>query len=326
MKAPSPLILLSTYNGEKWIKELLESLKLQSLKNWTLLVRDDGSNDKTVDILKNFSKNDSRLILIEDSLGNLGPTQSFSKLLEISLSYPQEHVFFCDQDDIWLTHKLETLSKTLNDYEFALGRETPILLHSQLKTIDESGQTLNASYHNQMNFDPEFSQEKLSHLLVQNFVVGCSSAINKSLAKIASPIPKHALMHDWWCALIACTLGKIVFVDEALTLYRVHSGNASGAGKKNRILDFFNKPQKYFELIEQRIAQAKELSQRLHSRTLNNKNPKIFYLNTFIKTLEDKSLNAFFKSRNLDLQMQGIDRSLFFYVTLLLRSLRSNKS
>ena len=103
-------ILLSTYNGEKYIKEQIESLLDQTIKNWFLVIRDDGSHDKTVEILKEYSTSYPNKIFIDGSVReNLGAGKSFMHLLKITHA---DYYMFCDQDDVWMPDKIErTLAK-----------------------------------------------------------------------------------------------------------------------------------------------------------------------------------------------------------------------
>ena len=96
-------ILLSTYNGEKYLNEQIISIQNQSEKDWRLLVRDDGSSDNTLRLLEYFASQDKRIILIKDDKGNLGVVRSFEILLAQSNA---DYIMFADQDDVWLANKI----------------------------------------------------------------------------------------------------------------------------------------------------------------------------------------------------------------------------
>ena len=99
------VILLSTYNGGAYLRKQLDSVLSQSVADFTLLIRDDGSSDDTLNILNTYSDPRIRILTGE----NLGPAGSFFALLEEARIMGAEHIFFCDQDDIWMPHKLEKL-------------------------------------------------------------------------------------------------------------------------------------------------------------------------------------------------------------------------
>ncbi|EEY35290.1 glycosyltransferase, partial [Pseudoleptotrichia goodfellowii] len=107
-------ILLATYNGEKYLEEQLYSILNQSYPNINLLIRDDGSKDKTVDIIKKYAQKDERIKFIEDDLGNLGFLKNFEKLLEHS---EENYIMFSDQDDIWNPDKIEKSYKKIRETE-----------------------------------------------------------------------------------------------------------------------------------------------------------------------------------------------------------------
>ena len=97
-------ILMATYNGEKYIREQIDSIISQTYSNWTLLIRDDVSKDDTVKIIKEYEKKDKRIKLLEDNKGNLGFVKNFEELLKNS---SEDFIMFSDQDDYWLEDKIE---------------------------------------------------------------------------------------------------------------------------------------------------------------------------------------------------------------------------
>jgi len=214
-------ILLSTYNGEKYIKEQLESILKQTYQKFVLIVRDDGSKDKTVEILENYSLKDKRILLIETG-SNVGIKQSFFYLLNYALQYTNAQYFmFCDQDDVWLPGKLEFfLKKAVSKY--------PQLLHSDLVVVNEKLNKIADSFWNYQNLNPEF--KTLNYLLVQNNITGCAMMINRELAKIVK-YHENMIMHDWWIGLIASMFGKIEYIRIPTVLYRQHANNDIGANK-----------------------------------------------------------------------------------------------
>ena len=102
-------ILMATYNGEKYLAEQLDSIINQTYHNWNLLIRDDNSTDRTLEIIQDYQKKDNRIKLLKDNKGNLGIVKNFEELLKNSES---EFIMFSDQDDIWIENKLDAYLKT----------------------------------------------------------------------------------------------------------------------------------------------------------------------------------------------------------------------
>lgn len=124
-------ILLSTYNGEKYLAEQIESILDQTFKGWTLLIRDDGSNDGTSEIIKGYESKDARIKFInKNKIENIGIHKSFKSLAKFS---DADWYFLCDQDDVWLPNKIE------NMLNYTEGKsEEAKLVYSDLTTVDSN--------------------------------------------------------------------------------------------------------------------------------------------------------------------------------------------
>jgi glycosyltransferase involved in cell wall biosynthesis len=108
-------ILLATYNGARFLREQLDSLFNQTFQDFTVLIRDDGSTDNTVQIIEEYNqKFPNKITLLEDSFKNVGATQNFGILLENATA---DYIFFCDQDDIWVKHKIEKSLQKIQSLE-----------------------------------------------------------------------------------------------------------------------------------------------------------------------------------------------------------------
>jgi len=221
-------VLLSTFNGDKYLEAQIESIISQEFSNWKLLVRDDMSSDNTLTILTRY-KNlyPDKIFLFHDECGNLGVVKSFSLLMEKSKS---EYVAFCDQDDVWLPNKLNTQLEFIVKAENEYGTNTPILIQSDLRVVDSDLNTLSASFWSYQNLEPENMMD-LSVLMLHNFVTGCGCVINRKLLELSTPIPSGVIMHDWWIGLLAQSLGHIIVIDDKLVLYRQHGDNQVGANR-----------------------------------------------------------------------------------------------
>lgn len=233
MRDFTPCILMATYNGADHIEEQLDSVARQTHRAWVLLVRDDGSTDGTVELLRRRAADDERIrLLASASVGPMGPAQNFGQLIAEGLRTPNNLFFLCDQDDVWEASKLATLAQCFPQF----GEEaTPLLAHSDLSVVDTHSRTLHPSLVRLTKSNP-FSNDPLAYLLTRNFVTGCAVACNRRLLEIASPLPEKAMMHDWWLALVAAAGGQIRYTPEPLVRYRQHGGNTIGAKRPRDIL------------------------------------------------------------------------------------------
>ena len=214
-------ILLSTYNGSKYLKEQLDSLLSQTYKDIEIIVRDDGSSDNTIEILKSYN------IKPIDTKINLGAMGSFEELLKYALQNSNSDYFmFCDQDDVWDTKKVEKTLAKMEEMEKEFGN-IPLLVHTDLEVVDEKLNTINSSFMNFQKINPRIS--KFHNLLIQNAITGCTVMINRKLAQMCLPIPDKAIMHDWWIGLVATQFGKIGYLNESTIKYRQHTSNTIGA-------------------------------------------------------------------------------------------------
>ena len=144
-------ILLSTYNGERYLKQQIDSIIGQSFSDWRLIVRDDDSKDRTRELLEEYSfAYPQKIKIITDSYGNIGVIKSFEELLKNSNS---DYIMFCDQDDVWLPEKIRMSLQTLKDKEHE-NLNIPILLFSDLTVVDESLNVINNSFWSYSNIKP----------------------------------------------------------------------------------------------------------------------------------------------------------------------------
>ncbi len=219
-------IVLATYNGAAFLEEQISSILQQTYKNWRLLVRDDGSTDRTIEIVEQFAKdNPDKILLIADGDGNLGCTGNFNRLMEQSTA---GYVAFCDQDDVWLEHKLAVSMERMQALERDHGSEVPLLVHTDLCTVDESLRVIGPSFWRYQGLRPAHANQ-FARLLIYNVVTGCSMLINRALRDRALPVPAEAKIHDWWIALVAAAFGVAGNVATPTALYRQHDGNRTGA-------------------------------------------------------------------------------------------------
>ncbi len=226
LSQPSIEILLATYKGRENFADQLNSIFNQTCNNYHLLIRDDESGNDTLAYAKAFPEEFLRKIsTIDDQSGRLGALGNFSRLLAESES---DYIMFCDQDDVWNSAKIDKTLAVMLAMEKEYGKETPLLVHTDLKVASHNLDIISESLWKHQNIHPR-NREKFNRLLVQNVISGCTVMINKPLRDLAMPIPEDAVMHDWWLALVAAAFGKIGHVDQATMLYRQHDANEIGA-------------------------------------------------------------------------------------------------
>jgi rhamnosyltransferase len=221
-------ILLGTYNGADYIAEQIQSIQKQSVTEWVLLIRDDGSTDDTVAIIRQITSGDTRIRIVDDNAGNLGVVRNFGRLMTLARDEDAEVIFFADQDDVWRPDKMELQLTRLRQMEGTSASSPPILVHSDLSVVDRNLQRLCESFMAYQGIANE-RRQPLKTLLVQNFVTGCATVVNRPLLELALPVPEGVLMHDWWLALCAAAFGEIGFVEEPTVSYRQHGRNEVGA-------------------------------------------------------------------------------------------------
>lgn len=222
-------ILLATYNSENFLTQLLDSLLTQSFTDWQLLCRDDGSTDKTKQIIENYSTKDDRIRLIETDGQRLGAMKSFYQLMTISDS---EYLMFCDHDDIWLPKKIEHAFMSMQQTEIQVGKDKPLLVFSDLQVTDQHLNIIDSSFWHYTNLQPQLLTDFAS-LAGVNCVTGCTMLINKAAKQAALPLGRHALMHDHYIALaVLANGGELILNHHSDILYRQHTDNVLGAFKR----------------------------------------------------------------------------------------------
>jgi glycosyltransferase involved in cell wall biosynthesis len=219
-------IILSTYNGGKFLREQLDSILAQTFTDWRLLIRDDGSLDDTEEIVRDYARRHPLRILHVESAGeNLGACQSFGRLLHCT---DAAYVMLCDQDDIWFPDKIERTLEKMRRMEEENGPGSPCLVFSDVTVVDETLRVISPSGWRCQKSDP-VTGTRLGRLVLMNPGNGCTMMINRELLKVAAPIPREALMHDYWLALAAVAFGRTGFLREPTLYYRQHGGNELGS-------------------------------------------------------------------------------------------------
>ncbi len=217
-------IVLATFNGEKYLKEQIQSLLTQTYQNLRVLIRDDGSTDGTIEVIKTFVENyPDKVFFIQDDVYCGSAVKNFMQLLRYATS---DYVMYCDQDDVWLPSKVEDTLAEMQNIERRIGKDKPILVFVDYEAVDENLVPLNE---NMKNNQIVKYQTDMNHLMVQNCVTGCLAMTNRTLNQLMGEYDNRILMHDWWAALIASGMGEICHLPKKELLYRQHGDNVVGA-------------------------------------------------------------------------------------------------
>ncbi len=206
-------VCMTTCNGEKYLRRQLDTILEQLDQQDELVISDDSSSDKTLDIIKSYD--DKRIRIFENNHFK-SPVYN----LEFALKKARgDMVFLADQDDVWLPGRVQRVVEKLQDND---------LVVCDALIVDADEKVLQESYFEWKGSGPGFWEN-----LKKNSFLGCSLAFNRKILKAVLPFPKKLIMHDVWIGLMAESLGKVYFLDEKLMLYRRHEGNVTAAVHKD---------------------------------------------------------------------------------------------
>lgn len=225
-------VLLAAYQGQRWLPEQLASLRAQDDACFRVLMQDDGSTDRTPELLREAAAQDERFVLAAEPGCHFGAAGNFLSLMRQS---DASYVALCDQDDVWLPQRLSACRTAMQQAEAQYGATTPLLVHSDCLLTDAEGKQTHASFFAHQGWDP--AATPLPRLLVQNNVTGCTILMNAALCDLvcAHADAAQLYMHDWYIALTAAACGHIVMLPQPLVRYRQHGHNAMGASAENQM-------------------------------------------------------------------------------------------
>ena len=219
------IVLLSTYNGERYLAEQLQSLVAQKDVNLEILVRDDGSKDATVAMLDEWQ---GKGALSWYTSANLGPGKSFIHLLQTAT--PGNYYAFCDQDDVWLPEKLRVTMDKMKAVE-AENPGKPVIIHTDMNVVDESLNIIHDSFWRSSGLRPDVLRT-FPYLCTCNSVNGCTIVMNSAARELILEkyVEHDIIIHDVISALTVAYHGGIIdYVETPTVLYRQHSSNVVGA-------------------------------------------------------------------------------------------------
>lgn len=272
-------VLAAACNGREYIVEQMDSILAQSQGGILLVVSDDCSTDGTADILDQYeAAHGNQVIVLHRTAGSGGAAAHFLGMLRLMADLAAgrgrkawegvyclgdqaalrleeaahgDYFMLSDQDDVWLPEKTSVLLARMREMERgstvdaavtangAAAPVPPILVHSDLRVVDQDLNEIAPSFFQYQKVSPE--RNRLSQLLVQNNVTGGSVMMNRAMLPYLERLPGACLMHDAWLALLACCFGRVGWVERPLYLYRQHSANTLGAKKSGTVEEMRNR-------------------------------------------------------------------------------------
>lgn len=288
-------VLMSTYNGERYLEEQIQSIKNQKNVQIDILVRDDGSLDNTIKILKD---NNIKYIIGK----NLKPALSFMDLIS-KCNIDSDYYALSDQDDYWLDNKLDEAIKKIE----RMDTQKPILYFSSKEVTDKN---LNKLYN--LN---ETEKITIGSAMIKNIATGCTMVFNKKLFDILQKYnPQNIEMHDAWIYRLCLAVDGIIIHDNnSYILYRQHGSNVVGAKENNkqkikRRLNSLKNPKHYREKMAQEILNG-------YADILNHNSKKIInYFANYRKSFKLKLKLLFDKS----IRLNEMNETIIFKIAVLL--------
>ncbi|MCR5586451.1 MAG: glycosyltransferase family 2 protein [Lachnospiraceae bacterium] len=301
-------IMMATYNGERFLREQIDSILNQDceekgLAKVKLTVRDDGSSDRTCDIVEEYvEKYPSRVRLVRGK--NVGVIKGFFSMLKNASE--ADYYGFSDQDDFWKPHKISRAIEKLQEME--VGNK-PALYCCKVALADENLNEIDSEI-DRSNFRGSFE-----NAMIENIAAGCTEVFNQELRSIIiHQLPAYTEMHDWWLYLTATAFGEFYYDEEPFILYRQHSGNV--VGMKHGYLSELKMRVERFNKNRNKISrQLKEFIRVYKSRFPDN--PKLVEAEELLETKKSfRKRVKFFKSHKIYRQRK-MDNRIFKIILMM---------
>lgn len=268
-------IALATYNGSKFLDDLLASIRDQSYTNIRVWASDDGSLDGTVELLKQAASAMNLKIAPHKPAGNI--LRNFENAIAASEA---PYVALCDQDDVWHSQKVELLLARIRALERDHGREMPLLVFCDLEIVGPDLSTIHTSFFESSS--KSASARTFRDFALNNHAPGCAVMVNRALIDLATPFPAVEI-HDHWLIQLAALCGRVDCVDVPLVKYRQHGNNSIGLGVDtqdsamlSRLFARISAVSSRRKLWQRRVASIRSnmaaLSERVSDKTVSNEN------------------------------------------------------
>lgn len=284
-------ILLTTYNGEKYLKEQIDSILNQTYTNFRLLISDDCSKDSTIKILKEYEQKDNRIkVFLQEK--NLGYVKNFEFLLT---KVENEIYALSDQDDVWNNDKVEKTYKKLKE-------EDADLVFTDLEIVNEKLETINSSFNDYMFLSRKIKKYYKDYRLqyLYNCITGCTLMSKKKYLEKIIPIPMDSkyVIHDTWIGLIVALNGKIAYLDEATIKYRQHGNNQVGSNHTSHKYTKLNQVRELFIEVKYQLFNTYVKNSIIFTKDLQKQNEKALKYFEILKNkkyINFRGWNVFYK-------------------------------
>lgn len=255
-REPLVSIVMATYNGDRFLKKQLDSLTALTYPNIELIVSDDASTDQTLEILQAFSANCPYKLL--QNKDHSGLVENFTKAIQLARG---EFIALCDQDDVWMPDKIETLLEHIDEFDVISG---------SFLVIDEKGNYHTEGVMHEVYEASHHGAYRLADFLNENPILGCASLIRKQLIDRCLPIPKGVLYHDWWFMVSAILRGRGVgYTDKLVLNYRQHGKNTALATFNDK--NYYKKLFKFYDVLENEFANILDKHDRFDLMCVRNR-------------------------------------------------------
>lgn len=284
-------ILMATYNGEKYLKEQIDSILNQTDQDFRLLISDDCSDDNTRQILNEYVEKDSRVVVFLQAK-NLGVVKNFEFLME---KVENEAFMFSDQDDIWQKDKIEKSVKKMEETACDL-------VYSDLEVVNQELEILYKSYWKLKGFIKKVKKyNNFQSLYLNNYITGSTMLVKSKWLEKILPLPHKSnyILHDYWTALIVSKFGKMAYLKEPHVKYRQHVDNKIGSKKKSNEIEDFEEMRDLFIKVKKdhfkTFMQNAEVFEDEHIEALNKKSYEYFENLKHVKKANFRNSQLFWK-------------------------------
>nr|ABM68317.1 WsbC [Anoxybacillus tepidamans] len=313
---PLVSIVVATYFPRTdFFEKQLQSLNNQTYENIEIIICDDSANDAEYEKVKKTAENiisrfPCKVIRNEK---NVGSNKTFERLTKEANG---DYICYCDQDDIWLSEKVERLVSHITKHHCTL-------VYSDLSLIDENDRIIHKSF-KRSNFRLKHvhGDNTFAHLINRNSVTGCAMMIRTDVAKSAIPFPSYdEYVHDHWLAICAAARGRIGYIHDPMVLYRMHPNNQIG---KKRLSNIYTIDDYVYYRIKKQFNRYEFI---LSNLWLTGEYKEIVYYHIEIAKMR-LDLSNKISLRNLlkYLKLAKFDFLLFIFEVLLFTFLRNNSS
>ncbi len=284
-------VLMSTYNGAKYIQQQIDSILNQKDVKVYLLIRDDGSKDETLDIIKSYQEKDDRIKLYTGN--NLGACGSFFDLLW-SVEPSFDYYAFSDQDDVWFEDKLAT---AIDKIESSPADGIKVYCSNVTVVDQELNHISDGSCDVDSSFTPSFGNS-----LLENYVTGCTVVMGRDFVSLirAYPKPARQYMHDWWIYKMATGFGTLIYDLNSYMLYRQHENNTVGLAKG--ILGRIDRFLKNAKSVKTYVKNQNQEFEEIYNKPEGKQNPEQLYnlpqdKQKLVEIVNHKKLKMLFNSQ-----------------------------